>query len=302
MNIREVLKRQALNNGKSFNIERRRYRSIHIDQTLTHKYEDTTTATAANEENVLCDDGGDHAINFTNFARDQCGFRRSFEKKIPLECCVTIDQRAVVSLALVRRQSTILGAYANKLPIMALNVSRLLYTIEAFSYRDYNANNHTPIQQALDFYVKTDIAHRDYTLPPNQQFSEFLHCLRTTGYLEYIFTLARELNLNVDLIMGSNVVVRYIRIDESHADQPSIGIGFLTVLHEKNGSKWYVKTTKEPIVTDRKANAQAMIDADPILSLIQSTQYAMPMHEHDTLAVAESHPNISDARDFVKNL
>lgn len=293
MSLREILQKQALNDGKLFDIKRRKSRNFHIGQSLTEKFEVTKNFdTRLHCENVYEDDDDDSTMGkYTKWTSEQCGFKRTFEKIIPLECRTSIDSRSVVSLALVKRQSTILGAYANKLPIMSINVSRLLYTIEAFKFRDYNQGSQTPIQQALDFYVRTDIAHRNTNLAPNHQFSEFLHCLRTTGYLEYIFDLARTLNLNVDLIVDNIMFVRYIRVDVSSRELHSIGIGFITVLHrQNNGSKWYVKTTKEPIINDPIANTQSLIQNDPILSAINAS-----------LNKRVGYENIADAENRIKN-
>lgn len=302
MSLREILQKQALSNGKSFDIKRRKSRNFHIGQSLLDKFETTMPEQQSQQRIDDFDDDDDLQPTmgkYAKFTAEQCGFKKTFEKLVPLECCITIDPRSVVSLALVKRQSTILGAYANKLPIMSINVSRLLYTIEAFKYRDYARDHQTPIQQAVDFYVQCDIANRNTKLAPNHQFSEFLHCLRTTGYLEYIFELARHLNLNVDLIVGNRLFVRYIRVDAS----TNIGIGFMTVLYRNTpspeasspnathyGSEWYVKTTKEPIVTDPKLNTQAIIENDPILSAINASLNSNIGYE-----------NVADAENRIKN-
>lgn len=195
------LKRQAIDNGKMFTIRR------------------TPTISLPGE---------------------QCGFKRSIEKKHPINCLIETDERAVVSLALTQKQSSILGTYANKLPIMTMNVCRYLYTVEAFVFRNASTDAAT---DALDFYLKTDIANRNNNCQPNLEFSRFLHRLRCCGYLEYIYELARHLNLNIDLVFNRSIVVRYFRTEHSK----TIGIGFITVI--RDGTKWYVKTTKTPIVT-----------------------------------------------------
>lgn len=319
MSLQEILRKQALNNGKSFDIKHRKLRNFNIGQSLMEKFE--MMPSNQTQLSSFCNDYGDDDDDddlmpslgrYTKFSAEQCGFKRTFEKNIPLECCISIDPRSVVSLALVKRQSTILGAYANKLPIMAINVCRLLYTIEAFKYRDLTREFQTPIQQAIDFYVGTDIAHRNTKLAPNHQFSEFLHCLRTTGYLEYIFDLARHLNLNVDLIVGNHLFVRYIRVDVSDKESRSIGIGFMTVLHRvtskgghtNHGSEWYVKTTREPIIIDPIANAQSMIENDPLWKAINASMNSNFGYENtaDAENRIKADLNLDSAASFMNSL
>lgn len=332
MDIREIIKREALNNGKLFNIKRRRARKQMIYRTLTNIFESPLTNNKISNPNefLFCGNGNDYDFNndhgnyddydddddddgadgddgnrsgnFGKLARQQCGFKRSFEKKTALYCHHSIDQRAVVSLALVKRQSTILGAYANKLPIMTLNVSRFMYTVEAFVFRNYTPNDQTAIQQALDFYVRTDIENRNNKLQPNLQFSEFLHCLRSSGYLKYIFALARKLNLNVDLVIDSSLVARYIRVDVHNVNTPSIGIGYLTVVHPKNGSDWYVKTTKEPIVTDEQANAQAIADSDPFMSMIHFNSNLQYTANEFNRNIETRQDQVNRAKEFLNSL
>lgn len=183
--------------------------------------------------------------NFKLNIKPQCGYKMSFVPLHDLRCTIEVDSRAVVSLALVNKKSSILESYANKLPIMTINVSRLLYTIEAFALKNTGVNL---TQQALEFYIKTDLKNRDKTLPPNHQFSQFLHRLKSSGYPEYIFDLAREMQLNVDYVIDSKVAARYIKIDGDINNQYSSSIGFITSIQDSN-AYWYVKTTKAPIIT-----------------------------------------------------
>lgn len=173
----------------------------------------------------------------------QCGFRRSVELKNPVNCRVETDFRAVVSLALIKKQSAILGTYANKLPIMTMNVSRYLYTVEAFNFQNTTKNS---LSEAINFLITTDIKYRE-KCQANLEFSNFLHRLRSSGYTEYIFELARKLNLNVDLVLNRAIVIRYINISNNKTNK-STSIGFLTAI--RDADKWYVKTTKLPIVTN----------------------------------------------------
>lgn len=180
--------------------------------------------------------------------KDQCGFKMTLLPIHSMVCRAEVDPYAVVSLALVNQRSSMLDSYANKLPIMAINVLRLLYTVETFTLKNQNTNYISPEQQALEFYVQTDLKYRDSKLPPNEQFSEFLHRLRSCGYRDYIFELARETNANIDYIFDSKVAARYIKIANDSNKIYSTSIGFITAIHEPN-NEWYVKTTKTPIIT-----------------------------------------------------
>ncbi|AYP97957.1 GrBNV gp84-like protein-like protein [Mauternbach virus] len=212
----ENIKRKALNDGKMFTIPQKR---------------------------------NDLAISKLHLPKEQCGFSYTFETKCPLKCVIEIDSRAVASLALINKQSGILKCYANKLPIMTVNISRLLYTTEAFAVQRNADNGDVPVsQKALEFFLKTDLEQcKKDCLPPNEKFSNFLHRLKGTGYMDYIFSLARELNLNVDFVITSNMICRYKKLNIFNG-QTSIGTGYLTVVHNEN--RWYVKTTTTPICTD----------------------------------------------------
>ncbi|AUQ44000.1 putative gp84-like protein [Esparto virus] len=224
-NVLTNIKRKALNDGKLFTI------SAH---------------TPINKFNFCTE------RNF-NLPSEQCGFKRTFESKVPLRCVIDVDSRAVVSLALVNKQSMLLQSYANKLPIMSLNVSRLLYTTEAFALQDTNDGDDdmsskitSPAQKALEFYITTDLKYRNRKNAPNEQFSKYLHRLASNGYIEYIFDLARHLHLNVDLVLNQSVVCRYKKTNDRNININS-SRGYLTVIH--NADRWYVKTTITPLAT-----------------------------------------------------
>lgn len=176
---------------------------------------------------------------------EQCGFTRSYETKTPLRWTVNIDLQACLSLAAVNKQNPNLHDYANKTNIMVINVSRLSWTCEAFKFLN-QVSQTTVNEQALQFYFKTDYKHRDKKLPPNHQFSNFLHRLKSSGYLDYIFDLAREINLNVDIILSGNQFVRY---QKTHVNLKgkvtSTAIGYITAI--QHGDRWYVKTTQFPV-------------------------------------------------------
>lgn len=209
---------------------------------------------------VVGDDNGWKNI----LSPEQCGFTKHYiQNRDALHCTPRAHSQATVSLALINRQCSILQKYANKLPIMTINVSRLLYTIEAFVFvsSDSPAQRNDCLRNALEFYIDTDLRCSDEHskhLPANQKFSEFLHRLRSTGYLDFVFRLATRLNLNVDYVTSSSgrVVTRYLRVDykapapttsQISRKQTLAGIGYLTVV-QNNENKWYVKTTKTPII------------------------------------------------------
>lgn len=170
-----------------------------------------------------------------------CEFVCNIENRKKIECNVTCDTRSLVSLALINPESEALKAYANKSPIMCINVCRLMYTREAFELRHLQSDDIS--EDALQFYFKTDVQQLDMKLQPNARFSNLLHQLRKSGYEKYIFALAKNLDMNVDLIYHPNVVFRYINKINL---QNNLSIGTLTAI--KDGSKWFVKSTKTPLI------------------------------------------------------
>lgn len=180
-----------------------------------------------------------------NIPQPRCGFDMKILRRKPIICRPIVDPSMTVSLALVHQYSPILDKYGNKLNIMTINVSRFEYTVEAFWLR--NNQQTSCLNQALSFYVSTDIKYQKTNEPPNKLFSDLLHRLRTNGYEDYIFDLATTLNLNVDLIYDNNCVLvyRFIKVDKI-GSQTNTGIGYLTAIH--NESNWYVQTTTSPII------------------------------------------------------
>ena len=223
-----------------------------------------------------------NALNFLPNA--YCGFECKVLRRRTVRCIDSYDSRAVVSLALLERKS-VLAAYANKTPIMCINVSRFRYTLQAF---EFVARFSDPIAEALDFFVKTDIQQLEehqrlstHRIPPNAQFSELLHRLRSSGYEEYVFALAERLNLNVDLVRCENpesersdsgeenqscdkkVMFRYTRVTPQistitatksttkptraiTSTKPNVGVGVITAVNFR--SRWFVKVTESPIL------------------------------------------------------
>jgi hypothetical protein len=208
----------------------------------------------------------------------QPGFKLIYEKRMPYNIHTEHDPRGVMSLALVNKKSEILKLYSDKLTMLTINVARYFYTLEAFALRNNQSDETFPIcTQALTFYVETDLRYctpeyitrkraqknhipakvlqEDHTIydkldeiQPNENFSEILHKLRSNGYLEYIFELALETRLNVDLIYNNTIIARYLLEDGTDRDP---AIGFITVRH--HADQWYVKTTKEPLFVVQSA-------------------------------------------------
>lgn len=208
----------------------------------------------------------------------QIGFRLVFENRKPYSVHLEHDPRGQVSLALVNKNSSILKLYSDKLNVFTINVARFYYTVEAFAFRNNQSDETFPITtQALTFYVETDLKYcsvdvlkqnraiknnitskmlqEDATaydilddIKPNEQFSEILHKFKSNGYMEYIFDLAREIRLNVDLVFNETIIARYL-LDSGTETDPAIG--FLTVRNHVD--QWYVKTSKDPLFTNNNA-------------------------------------------------
>lgn len=198
--------------------------------------------------------------------KSYCGFECKTLRRKTIRCVDSYDSRAVVSLALLA-QNSILSAYANKTPIMCVNVSRLRYTLQAFEFVGKFVD---PISEALDFFIVTDIQRLEdeqktstHPIPANAQFSRLLHSLRSSGYEQYIFALASRLSLDVDLVRCSandssdsaKTLFRYKRVEPMpyHGDAAKnlsadrgIGVGVLTAVNYKN--RWFVRTLESSII------------------------------------------------------
>lgn len=266
--LREQFKQQAIVNGKEVKYKLTRRQRMQFNKTISLlPIPLNDTSLKIKSLKYLEDDYTDE-YNYQELILEHKGFRRTVIPNVPTICKVTIDPNAVVSLALVRQQSSLLCEYANKLPILTLNVVRYNYTVEAFSFVKPPMKNKTFAQAALDFYITTDINNRDHQLPPNEQFSNFLHCLRSTGYVDYIFALARLLNLNVDMVVGHRYVFRYIRTNDldlmcTSRNPTNFANGYMTVVYQRNGANWYVKTTQTPIIRNLKEEDTQMYLQDP---------------------------------------
>lgn len=149
-----------------------------------------------------------------------------------------------VSLALLNQNLEILQAYANKLPLMVVNASRLAYTFSAFEVfdsptwpqfnRENNCNNvdpvlNTPASQAIRFYLEYEILRMEKSKAPNERFSQLLHRLKRPWSERYMFALATELRMNVDLIKSTGWIFRYSYRDPMHCQND-----FMRNLQEEN--------------------------------------------------------------------
>lgn len=146
------------------------------------------------------------------------GFVHSREFIKPLSWQIKYDPHAIVSLILMDYNLDYLTEFCNMLPIMAINVSRLVYTIDAFAI---SKPEHT-YNDALKFYIQTDVNHVSKITDGNLRFSIMLHCLQSSGYEEYILELCRYLDLNANIIPQSHIVHRYKNIKYSLADVTAI--------------------------------------------------------------------------------
>lgn len=158
---------------------------------------------------------GDGENEEWKFPKRRLGYTFSSHRHENLTCSVRVDPRAVISLALISHTSPYLRAYATKTALMCVNVSRLIYTTDAFTHRNLNDDC---VTDALEFYIGNDIDRLDMNKAPNERFSDLLHSLKTTGYEDYIFRLADRLELDVDLVKNG-FLYRYVRnsccVDES---------------------------------------------------------------------------------------
>lgn len=153
---------------------------------------------------------------------------------------------------------TYLEAYVSKLPLMCINVGRLVYTTRAFGFRnrpDWNVG-----LRALDFYLRYDTGHtqkrpQSYGIDSgsrtsNVEFSTLLHRLRSSGYLEYVLGLGKYLEYDVEVVLARNrrqaYVYKYVEGQVTH--------GVLTAFYD--ASRWYVCVS----ATSRVRNKTNMID------------------------------------------
>lgn len=99
---------------------------------------------------------------------------------------------------------------------------------------------------SLLFYLKNDICESkkdiDKRLTPDLEFSNFFHRLRSCGYKNYVFNLAKHLAYDIELMrMFVKDIVYVFKYVGRHT------FGVLTVFHNDE-HKWYVKVTPSSIM------------------------------------------------------
>lgn len=199
-----------------------------------------------------------------------CGFERvKVSTCRPFNCYADTDSRAQVSLALLNPNARYLIDYANKLPIMTINVRRLKYTVRALQYAEKNMDlkhlfgkyddttcNDDLITLGLNLIIDTELQKLNMRDNPNKRFSTFLHRLKRTGSLEYTFYLAYILKFNVDLIYidtqrEKTTIETVYRYKLSSAVRAQ-AIGTLTVVYVKRHdapSEWFVYVHPKELLT-----------------------------------------------------
>ena len=199
-----------------------------------------------------------------------CGFDRvQIQTCRPFNCYADTDARAQVSLALLNPNARYLIDYANKLPLMTINVRRFKYTVRALQYATnfmsledlfckYNdtTSYNDLVTLGLNLIVDRELQNLSTRERPNQRFSTLLHRLRRTGSLDYTFYLANTLKYNVDLIYINTLaavrckretVYRYKLSNVLRAE----AIGTLTVVYVKRHdaeSEWFVYMHPKPLL------------------------------------------------------
>lgn len=198
-----------------------------------------------------------------------CGFERvELLTCRPFNCHADTDARAQVSLALLNPNARYLVDYANKLPIMSINVRRFKYTVKALQYAekhidlrhlfkkyDDTTSENDLITLGLNLIVDTEVQSLNLRDRPNQRFSTFLHRLKRTGSLEYTFYLAKILKFNVDLVYINTRATKrkcetVYRYKLSSALRPT-AIGTLTVVYVRRHdaeSEWFVYVHPKPLL------------------------------------------------------
>lgn len=190
---------------------------------------------------------------------EQCDFNMKILKCNYIPKLDYIDTRRVVSLACLAdifddgacANVSFLEKYSGKIPLMCINSSRLVYTTRAFIFR--NRPDWDNIVDPLNFYLKVDSGYLENQYSnanraarePNLEFSKLLHCLRSSGYIEYIFELARHLRYHVELVLSANKNLVYVY--KYTAEQVAYGV--LTALYHE--TQWYVYVSYNSIVRDK---------------------------------------------------
>lgn len=90
--------------------------------------------------------------------KSRCNFNLEILKRRPFNFARKVDLMSLVSLAALNCHMEDVAPYADKILMMCINVSRLIFTTEAF-YKKNITYHH--VHEALKFYIKTDIEIND---------------------------------------------------------------------------------------------------------------------------------------------
>lgn len=219
---------------------------------------------------------GDDIASEKKFSTDEtrlmfftpCGYEKATLKtcRRAVNCFANSDARALVSLALFNANTPFLQDYANKLPLMCVNVRRFKYTVQAFEFasqhmdltglcREYNGFKSDLVTLGLNFIIKSDLKTLDLKHLPNLRFSNFLHRLKLSGSITYIFSLAKNLHYDVDLLyidkQNLNDVLSVFRYKLSKNPNNNKSIGVLTAVYVKSSNlenEWYVFIHSKPLL------------------------------------------------------
>lgn len=181
----------------------------------------------------------------------------TLHRKFPVEGIARIDNLHVINLSNMDRRLDLFKRFADRLPLMNINVVRFYFTAQAFIVCQQAARGGpTPSQQALEFYIETDYKYRKLNkVNEGIEFSNFLHLLGSGAYFDYIFDLAEKLNLVIDLSYTSkrDQFERYIK-RQFPTKRPYKPAGYMNVIiDDSNGaeeSKWYVNTNRVSVMTN----------------------------------------------------
>jgi hypothetical protein len=181
-------------------------------------------------------------IKSNSFPNRYSGFYLSCELRKEISWISADDPNDGVSLALLNNKASCLKGFADKLPLMVINVHRFRYTWDAFRFKKYP----DPVMEALNFFLQYEITKvtKDKSIENNEKFSNLLHQLQSTGNEDYVMELARTLLFEeVHIVKAGKLVYKY-RAEESFG---SVTLqGYLTAVYNQNC--WYVSPTNNPII------------------------------------------------------
>lgn len=158
------------------------------------------------------------------------GYNLDISRIHPYAYRIEFDPKLVSSLMLLDNNIEYLDEYSQLLPILGVNNSRLAYTINAFTFALPDAT----VNDALKFYISSDIEHVSSVTPSNSRVSSLIHCLASSGYKEYIYKLASYLSMGLDLITQPTILYRFTKNKSQFR-------GILTAFNDEH--HWYVSVS-----------------------------------------------------------